>query len=688
MPSEEKPTSSIRSATQKATVRPVEKRRVTLRLSAGTNDAPDAVRASSSNLPPTMQQPLEAHFTPASHLPLELTTQPVIRTMTEPLSFDDETLDRSPYATSELLPSEDDADYMELENTPTPVRIQNPPILVTAARGLPGAPSLVATHRASRLTASVHAPISTTSALIPAPTQQSHHDQLAPQPQQPEPIVAQPATNAIPAATYAAITAREPAPLPPTIAPPALPPAANHTPPAIPEQDQPMAGPPAHPAITQADPPMPIDAPPVAPPMQPVHLPAPLPAVIPPPVPPPGGLQAPINPQLAAFLNFVEEDLLAVSTHTGPQEANQNGSLASFTAPPPGGFPRTYRTSNTVLVRNITPTQLITIFGQPNPVLIVLPYNWNGRDLLTRGAEAAAHIRTVAIEYSRAVSAADPEVITVTTPTPVHAASPETPSPPVFFLRNLPNTTLLSMINRGVISHPQASFQVFPIPTPEPTHSIICAMDGFTTDDTAALTSDISDTLRLPSAHIIICEIIRRYFLGTHDQLADLADTFARSISLIRIPLHAPGGMPIPRYVMLGDRPTGISNAIWYQLREALFQQLYETPLHGTGFPVRFGSCSLCHCITHPRGLCPFSAIDGWNGPTYDNTWVTQEEPNTTHFAQQSRGRGQGRARGPNRARGRGQRGRGRGGGMGGMGPGPPRPPPPPPPATPTVLAA
>ncbi|KZT23104.1 hypothetical protein NEOLEDRAFT_1180334 [Neolentinus lepideus HHB14362 ss-1] len=149
MPSEEKPMSSIRSATQKATVRPVEKRRTTSRLSTGASDAPASSQTPPPNRVPQTQQPLTTHFTPASHLPLDPdpVIQPVIRTMSEPQLSDDDTVIRSPYATSVLLPSEDDADYMDLESSPMPFRIQDPPDLVNAALGA----ARTLTRRASKV---------------------------------------------------------------------------------------------------------------------------------------------------------------------------------------------------------------------------------------------------------------------------------------------------------------------------------------------------------------------------------------------------------------------------------------------------------------------------------------------------------------------------------------------------------
>ncbi|KZT18459.1 hypothetical protein NEOLEDRAFT_1184285 [Neolentinus lepideus HHB14362 ss-1] len=285
--------------------------------------------------------------------------------MAEPLSFDDEILDRSPYATSELLPSDEDADYMDLESSPTPIWIQNPPDLINATLRAAGA-------------------LPRTSAL---PRTTNHP--LVLRPVQPHPVHA---TASAP--SYASVTVGEPAPLPPMILPPALPPAVQSELLTNPETDhemtvhsalmvnrkqpfngphipktklsqplteqmthQPAIQPPATAHTTSLNTPATVVIIPATAAAAPAattitlattsataaNITATVPAITTPaPTPIPADPITPVDPQVAAFLNFVEEDLQAINAHTAPQDAYRRGTFDSFTAPPPEGFPRTF----------------------------------------------------------------------------------------------------------------------------------------------------------------------------------------------------------------------------------------------------------------------------------------------------------------------------------------------------------
>jgi hypothetical protein len=53
----------------------------------------------------------------------------------------------------------------------------------------------------------------------------------------------------------------------------------------------------------------------------------------------------------------------------------------------------------------------------------------------------------------------------------------------------------------------------------------------------------------------------------------------------------------------------------WQQLRTYLRNRVYRTTLIGTGRAIANNFiCGLCHGHDHPRGLCPFPQIVGWNG--------------------------------------------------------------------------
>ncbi|KZT25977.1 hypothetical protein NEOLEDRAFT_1178094 [Neolentinus lepideus HHB14362 ss-1] len=652
MPSEERPTRSIRSATNKANARPVETRRPA-RSSLGGGDNV----ASSST---TIQHDTVAPRQPPPPAPDHLDTQTIIAHLP-----DDE--DGSPLSptTSALLPDEEDAEFMDFESTPTPLRVHNPPTLISTALGsVPQRlqpplqpPTAAADNRDTSRPDRESSPNPEIRLVFNSQDSQPTYAMVTANP--PSPSGATPASaqttrrsaraSGVPRAPLELPTAPAPqAPQPQTTALPAVEP--TNVPP-LPEP-LPMAAVTTDAAQNQT---IHVDPPEAAPLHNAIEGLA-IQPVLAAPNQHPGDAEAPVNPNVAALVDSYQEELQAINTHTAHQITTlTNSATSAFTPPPPGGFPMTHRNSGAELFRNIAPAQLTALFSQPTPVLIVLPHNWNGRDLATRGAEAAAHILSTAVAYSRAISNDPTDDIQVTTATPANPSGPNQPR--VFFLRNLSQTVFTSMLERRVISHYRSTFQVFPVPVPEPDHAIVLALAGFTSRDTQGIREAIANLLQSPSLRDNIREIIERELHGTYDELTEVANNFGRSISLQCIDTRAPGGLITPRYIMFARRPPGITSNLWFQLRHSLYNTTYSTPLFGTGRPVPFTPCSLCHCLTHSRGMCPFTNITGWNGPVYASSWITQDEPRTTHYAMQSQSTApdRGRGRGYGRGRGRGQ---------------------------------
>ena len=61
----------------------------------------------------------------------------------------------------------------------------------------------------------------------------------------------------------------------------------------------------------------------------------------------------------------------------------------------------------------------------------------------------------------------------------------------------------------------------------------------------------------------------------------------------------------------------GISiDEVWVRLRNHLTAQTYRSSMQGSGKTKAAPfHCGICHGVDHPRGLCPFPDIPGWNGP-------------------------------------------------------------------------
>ncbi|KDQ50165.1 hypothetical protein JAAARDRAFT_51387 [Jaapia argillacea MUCL 33604] len=53
----------------------------------------------------------------------------------------------------------------------------------------------------------------------------------------------------------------------------------------------------------------------------------------------------------------------------------------------------------------------------------------------------------------------------------------------------------------------------------------------------------------------------------------------------------------------------------WHTIRDYLFGLSYYHSFHGLGKGARFMTCTLCHAVGHPCGLCPFPQLPSWVTP-------------------------------------------------------------------------
>ncbi|EPQ51942.1 hypothetical protein GLOTRDRAFT_132749 [Gloeophyllum trabeum ATCC 11539] len=647
MPEERAP-SSIKTATKKAINRPVS-RRHSSRLSSGAGEVmagqdtttappPNAEFVTANELLQNQQAQREQQqadeLPPSDDIGMYNTIHP-----TTDLHYHTEYLPVSPFRTSQLLPSEDDAYIMDMETTPTPLRVQAPTNLLDAALGPEPAPTAIITDTASE--PNPHPPSTTTAehqqAPVPNPKGKGREMQ-APTgtPQQsttgPETLATE-STSAhkqpnVPR-SYARIAARPPSTMPPfhlytfagpsgsmsrptvgsapsssTTQPPLVPRGPNHN---NPELHDPLLA-----TLVNAHPP-PVESAATAPPLamqldddgqiqtpatnaQPPHSGAP-PTFPTQALPPPAGTSTappvpaqqqtqPLGataPALSAtdLISAYQADLQAINDHTpGQQTPSHQSTLASFTSPPPGGFPQTYRNSHAELVRNQSPEHLREILEHPSPVLVAILHNWSGRDLESRGAEAAASICTTIVEFVQAVSHENTDDITVTTSTP---ADPTLDNPLAFYVLGVPLGVIPILLARYIISHPRATVQLYTIPAPEPTDSILVALDGFTSTDSAAVRLAIENLLLSEPYHWLLRSVLDRDPLATDEEMAARANNLARSVSVLRIDLHAPGNILTPRYIVLAERSPNTSRPVWYQTREMIFHQKFPTARLGTG---------------------------------------------------------------------------------------------------------
>ncbi|KAH9025096.1 hypothetical protein EDB85DRAFT_1894024 [Lactarius pseudohatsudake] len=87
------------------------------------------------------------------------------------------------------------------------------------------------------------------------------------------------------------------------------------------------------------------------------------------------------------------------------------------------------------------------------------------------------------------------------------------------------------------------------------------------------------------------------------------------SVTVQHLDIRSGGGREDPHFNVYANGELIEDDETWLELRDHLRSRPYKSPLYGHGKAKREEfTCSLCHGRDHPRGLCKFPQIPGWNG--------------------------------------------------------------------------
>ena len=128
--------------------------------------------------------------------------------------------------------------------------------------------------------------------------------------------------------------------------------------------------------------------------------------------------------------------------------------------------------------------------------------------------------------------------------------------------------------------------------------------------------------------------------------------------------MRSEGGQEDPHYNIYANGEVIQNNTTWLELRRFLRSRVYRSNYHGDGRAMQSDYvCSLCHGHNHPRGLCLFPHVPGWNGGGCNpKKYSTMESYNTPDYQGPSYSHTQTTPRYRGNARGRfSERGRGNG---------------------------
>jgi hypothetical protein len=186
--------------------------------------------------------------------------------------------------------------------------------------------------------------------------------------------------------------------------------------------------------------------------------------------------------------------------------------------------------------------------------------------------------------------------------------------PSAFLIYSLTDAQCDLLLQRKVWSSTAITFRVTKLNPPCP--DLLFTIYGFST----LVTDDILNMVRTVwqgnDVLSLIDTIANSFPEAVRITAKSAIQAFINSVKVTRLDYKSSGDTLQPHFNVYASSSLIENDDIWAYLREFLANCSYASPMHGQGMTrlIPF-HCSLCHGADHPRGLCPFPTMPGWNGP-------------------------------------------------------------------------
>lgn len=307
-----------------------------------------------------------------------------------------------------------------------------------------------------------------------------------------------------------------------------------------------------------------------------------------------------------------------------------------FTLPPPEGFPITYRGSAAEFMVNLAPTTVVAWRAITDPKFFVCFYDYDGKDGASKHQSLVLKLQK-SLEIIASHAGTSTAALRISPPIAQTPALPDTAPPTTFMVYGASKLLRDIVVDQRIWSVPQVTFEAYTFES-NVIPSIVLCLAGFICPDENTVVDAVKTAWLQPLPKVQLVEILLTFdpsFRGEGTLRAQIAiQKMADSARSEPLNFRTPGGAPSPRWNIYATSPTS-RIAAWTKIKEYVDEMTYPSTLSGTGTTRKFFQCTLCHSYNHPRGLCPFPSIQGWNGPQH---FERNSDP-----AEKEYGRGRGR---------------------------------------------
>ncbi|KAI0040848.1 hypothetical protein FA95DRAFT_1576713 [Auriscalpium vulgare] len=275
----------------------------------------------------------------------------------------------------------------------------------------------------------------------------------------------------------------------------------------------------------------------------------------------------------------------------------------SFTS---GTFPQIHFVHHAVAFEDTSPSQITAWFHLPMAKLVVRPFEPPARTP-TEQAPVAIKLaqQLAAITGLASVEVSAPQ----RSPAAINAGR----YPKGYLAHGLTPDAVQLLLARGVWSSRELTFHAIAFEARLP--SLLFRLAGLTTRDPAV----VRRIVRFTWSTTPVLDFFAALVDSTRGNERPLTDAHIKhliaSMRATRVDFKQPGGiLSTPHYAITIDSSEIPEDVLWYTIASRLKSLRYESPIHGTGVFEPLSLCLLCHGVDHPRGLCPFPDVPGWNG--------------------------------------------------------------------------
>jgi hypothetical protein len=187
-------------------------------------------------------------------------------------------------------------------------------------------------------------------------------------------------------------------------------------------------------------------------------------------------------------------------------------------------------------------------------------------------------------------------------------------TPGTFLIYNLTDDQCDLLLKRRVWSSAAITFRVTQLNPPCP--DFLFTIKGFSTSATEDILKMVTKVWQSDEVCAISDTIANAFPEEARDEIIFSIYTFLSSVRVTFLDYRTSGNILRPHFNVYASGDKLDNDDAWLYLRSFLASRTYGTAMHGeaTTSLAPF-DCGLCHGRDHPRGLCPFPAIPGWNGP-------------------------------------------------------------------------